>query len=481
VTAEEVVYQSAATLARQIRLREVSSREVLEAYLERVSKLDGPINSVVTIDAERAGREAAAADDAVVRNEPLGVLHGVPMTVKDSWQTVGMRTTSGAPELAQFVPEVDAWPVARLRAAGAVIFGKTNLPLYAGDFQSYNEVFGTTNNPFDIARSSGGSSGGSAAALACGFTPFELGSDIGGSIRLPAHMSGVMGHKPSFGIIPAHGQIPGPPGTLTQADLAVAGPMARSVPDLQLGLDVLAGPDRWNTPGWRLELPPARSADLAGYRLGAWLDDPRCPVEPEVRDLLERAVAALAEHGARVDAEVRPAFSLDKAADTFFTLLQAALSGGVPREAIERMAAGSDDTALGRTRARTAVRHRDWLSANERRLQMRLRWEELFADWDAMLLPVMPCPAILHDHSEPMAARQVEFSGREWPYWDAVTWMAPAGACYLPATVVPVGLTASGLPVGIQIVGPYLHDLTTIDLARHLTDLVGGCPRPPGF
>jgi amidase len=481
VTDDELVYQSAATLARRIRLREVSCREALDAFLERVSKLDGPINSVVTIDAERARREAAAADEAVVRDEPLGALHGVPMTVKDSWQTAGMRTTSGAPELAEFVPEVDAWPVARLRDAGAVIFGKTNLPIYAGDFQSYNEVFGTTNNPFDFGRTPGGSSGGSAAALACGLTPFELGSDIGGSIRLPAHMSGVMGHKPSFGIVPAHGQIPGPPGTLTQADLAVAGPMARSVADLQLGLRVLAGPDRWNTPAWRLELPGPRSADLAGYRLGAWLDDPRCPVDAEVSGLLERAVASLAEHGARVDTEVRPGFSLDKAADTFFTLLQAALSGGYPREAVEGMAAGSDDTPLGRARARTAVRHRDWLSANERRLQLRLRWEELFAGWDAMLLPVMPCPAILHDHSEPMASRQVTFAGREWPYWDAATWMAPAGACYLPATVVPVGSTRSGLPVGIQIVGPYLHDLTTIDVARYLTELTGGCPRPPGF
>jgi amidase len=481
VTDDELVYQSAEKLARRIRLREVSSREVLDAFLARVSKLDGPINSVVTIDAERAGREAAAADEAIVRDDPIGPLHGVPMTVKDSWQTAGLRTTSGATELAGFVPEVDAWPVARLRAAGAVIFGKTNLPRYAGDFQSYNEVFGTTNNPFDLTRTPGGSSGGSAAALACGFTPFELGSDIGGSIRLPAHMSGVMGHKPSFGIVPAHGQIPGPPGTLTQADLAVAGPMARSIADLQLGLHVLAGPDRWNTPAWRLELPPPRSADLAGYRIGAWLDDPRCPVDPEVGDLLEGAVASLAEHGARIDAGGRPAFSLDKAADTFFTLLQSALSGGYPREAIEHMAASDDDTPLGQTRARTALRHRDWLSANERRLQMRLRWEEFFADRDAILMPVMPGPAILHDQSEPMASRRVRIAGGEWPYWDAATWMAPAGACYLPATVVPVGLTSSGLPVGIQIVGPYLHDFTTIDVARHLTGLIGGCPRPPGF
>src|SRR5262249_39834644 len=188
--------------------------------------------------AGRAGAEAAGPDAAVARGEIRGPLHGVPMTVKDSFQTAGMRTTAGAPELADFVPHEDAWPIARLRAAGAVIFGKTNLPIYAGDLQSYNKVFGATNNPYDLSRTPGGSSGGSAAALACGFTPLELGSDIGGSIRLPSHMSGVVGHKPSYGIVPAHGQIPGPPGTLTLADLAVAGPMARSVEDLELGLEI---------------------------------------------------------------------------------------------------------------------------------------------------------------------------------------------------------------------------------------------------
>jgi amidase len=479
--AEDLAYQSAGSIAEAIRARQVSSREVLDALLERVARLDGPVNSVVTIDAERAQREAAAADEALNRGELEGPLHGVPLTVKDSWQTAGMRTTSGAPELAAFVPEVDAWPVARLRDAGAVIFGKTNLPIFAGDFQTYNDVFGVTNNPFDPTRTPGGSSGGSAAALACGFTPLELGSDIGGSIRLPAHMSGVMGHKPSFGIIPAHGQIPGLPGTLTQADLAVAGPMARSTADLVTALEVLVGPDRWNAPAWRLELPPPRSANLAGYRIGAWLNDTRCPVEGEVGDLLQAAAAALAAEGARVDPEVRPAFSLDKAAETFFTLLHSALSGGYPREALDRMAEEGDDTPLALTRRRTAIRHRDWLSANERRLQMRLRWEEFFSDWDVMLLPVMPCPALLHDHSQPMASRTVWFGGQERAYWDVVAWMAPAGACYLPATVVPVGLTPSGLPVGIQVVGPYLHDRTTIDVAGRISALVGGCPRPPGY
>jgi amidase len=472
---------SARDLADRIRRREVSSREALDHLLDRVARLDGPVNCVVTIDAERARREADAADQALAAGNVAGPLHGVPITIKDSFSTAGMRTTSGAPELSDHVPAEDAWPVARLREAGAVIYGKTNLPIYAGDFQSYNEVFGTTNNPYDLERSPGGSSGGSSAALACRFTPLELGSDIGGSIRLPSHMAGVYGHKPSYGIVPAHGQIPGPPGTLTQADLAVAGPMARTVGDLELGLDLMSGPDRWNTPAWRLELPPARASDAAGLRVAAWLDDPRCPVEPEVGALLEGAAAALASAGAMVDADARPGFTLAKVADTFTALLQAALAGGYTREQIERFATDDADTGVGLVHRSAAIRHREWLSTNERRLQMRRRCEEFFVDWDVLLLPVMPVPAIPHDHTEPMAGRTGRANGRDVPYWDLATWMAPAGACLLPATVVPVGLTAAGLPVGIQIVGPYLNDRTTLAAAAMLESLLGPCPAPPGF
>src|SRR5438309_2857444 len=285
----ELAFLSAIEIAKEIRERRLSSREAVDYFLARVEALDGPINSIVTVDAHRARMEAGAADGTLARGEVRGPLHGVPMTVKDSFQTRGMRTASGAPELSALIPDEDAWPVARLREAGAIIFGKTNLPIYAGDMQTYNEVFGTTNNPYDLSRTPGGSSGGSAAALACGFTPLELGSDIGGSIRLPSHMSGVVGHKPSYGIVPAHGQIPGPPGSLTQADLAVAGPMARTVEDLELGLNILAGPDRWEYPAWRLELPSPRHDSLKEYRVAAWLDDPTCPVEPDVRSLLENA------------------------------------------------------------------------------------------------------------------------------------------------------------------------------------------------
>jgi amidase len=310
----DLAHVSALDLAAAIRRRQVSSREALEYFLARIAALDKTINSVVTIDAERARAEADEADRLLARGETRGSLHGVPMTIKDSLQTRGMRTTSGAPELANFVPQEDAWPVARVREAGAVIFGKTNLPSYAGDLQSYNDVFGTTNNPYDLTRTPGGSSGGSAAALACGFTPLEVGSDIAGSIRLPSHMSGVVGHKPSYGIVPAHGQIPGPPGTLTLADLAVVGPMARTVEDLEHGLEILAGPNRWEKAAWRLELPPPRRKKLADYRIAAWLDDPRCRVEPGVKALLETAARKLMDAGAALDTDARPDFSLEKVA-----------------------------------------------------------------------------------------------------------------------------------------------------------------------
>jgi len=477
----ELAYLSAIEIAAMIQQRKVSSREAVDYFLARVEKLDKPINAVVTIDAEHARKEADAADAALARGAGQGALHGVPMTVKDSLQTKGMRTTSGAPELSQFVPPEDAWPVACVREAGAIIFGKTNLPIYAGDLQSYNEVFGTTNNPYDVTRTPGGSSGGSAAALACGFTPIEIGSDIGGSIRLPSHMSGVAGHKPSYGIVPAHGQIPGPPGTLTLADLAVVGPMARTVEDLELGLDLMVGPNRWDGPAWKIELPPPRRATLREYRIAAWLDDPRCKVDPEVRALLEKAAQSLAAAGAKVDMTARPGFTLEKVVDTFMALLQAALAGGNSRDKIEAFAVSQGDTAVARTRRLLAMRHREWLSYNERRMQMRKQWEEFFQSWDIMLLPVMPCAAITHDHSEPQAARTVPVAGEPRPYWDMVSWMAPAGACYLPATVVPVGQLANGLPIGIQIVGPYLYDRTTLHVAKELLKTVGGCPRPKGF
>jgi len=257
--------------------------------------------------------------------------------------------------------------------------------------------------------------------------------------------------------------------------------MARTVEDLELGLNILAGPNRWDYRAWRLELPPPRHSALKDYRVAAWLDDPACPVEAEVRTLLGNATQMLASAGVIVDYSARPAFTLEKVVATFSALLQAALSGGVPFDQIEKYAAATGDTPAAQIKRLQAMRHRQWLSHNERRLQMRRRWEEFFQQWDAILLPIMPCPAIPHDHSQPFASRTAVVGGERRPYWDLGAWMAPAGACYLPATVIPVGRAANRLPVGIQIVGPYLEDRTTLDLGKHLLAMIGGCPRPSGF
>jgi amidase len=469
---------SATDLAAAIRGREVSATEALEHQVARVERLDRQVNAVVRWDIDRARAAARAADDAVTAGHDVGPLHGVPMTIKDSFQTEGCVTTSGAPELADHVPTQDAAPVARLRAAGAIPFAKTNLPIFAGDIQSFNDVYGTTNNPHDLARTPGGSSGGSAAALAMGFTSLELGSDIGGSIRVPAHYSGVSGHKPSYGIVPAHGQIPGMPGTLTQADLAVAGPMSRSVRDLELALDVLVGPDRWNAPAWRIELPPPRAESLDQLRIGAWLDDDHCPVDASTRTVLDALVGKIEAAGGRVDTEARPGFTLEKVDRVFLDLLMAALAGGTPTGELDRLAAIIGDGAADRAARSTAMRHREWLAHNERRLQIRERWREFFDRFDIVLMPVQPRGAIPHDHSMPQWSRTVEIDGDERPYLDLFGWTGPAGAGMLPATVVPAGLGADGLPIGVQIVGPYLHDRTTLRAAGLIAKLAGGCPRP---
>jgi amidase len=268
------------------------------------------------------------------------------------------------------------------------------------------------------------------------------------------------------------------PGTLTQADLNVVGPMARSIGDLELSLDVLAGPDRWNAPAWRLDLPPARGTTFGELRIAAWLDDAYCPVDASTRRLLSETVAAIEGAGGHVDTEARPGFTLEKADTVFNRLLYAALSGEHKPDKIERLAADTEDTIAGQYRRATAMRHRDWLADNERRLQMREQWRLFFERFDVILLPVQPRGAIPHDHSKPDLERTVLIDGVERHYMDLTGWIGPAGLAYLPATVVPVGLGDDGLPIGIQIVGPYLNDRTTLQVGRLIARLRGGCPRP---
>jgi len=473
----DYAYASAIDTAAAIANRSVSSRELVAAAFDRIGRVDGPINAVVRTDEDAAYLAADAADAAVARGAELGPLHGVPITLKDSLQTKGLITTSGAPELVDHVPTEDAAPVRAYRDAGAVIIAKTNLPIWAGDVQSYNDVYGTTSNPFDLDRSPGGSSGGSGASLAAGFSPIEIGSDIGGSIRNPAAMCGVVGHKPSYGLCSAKGQIPGMPGSLTQADIAVVGPMARTVADAKLGLGLLAGPDDWHDHAWSVDLPSPRTTTPSDLRVAAWLDDAECPIGSEIGSMLEAIAAKLSEAGANVDTDARPDFTFAKARSTFDQLIGGALSGSWSNVEIEELASAADiQGGLGVHHA--AQRHRSWLSANERRLQMRRKWKSFFENWDVCLMPVSPRAAVLHDHSEPMTARVIDVEGTTRSYTDQMAWMGIVGVVFLPSTVVPIGLNSDGLPVGIQIVGPFLEDNTCLAVAQMIEDMTDGFVPP---
>jgi len=447
----ELATATTTELVAALRERRVSSRELLDGYLERIATHNPALNAVVTLDPDGARAAADAADRATARGHATGALHGLPMTVKDAFETAGMRTTAGAPDLAGYVPATDADAVARLRREGAVVFGKTNLPVFAMDWQTSNPVFGTTNNPWDLTRTPGGSSGGAAAAVAAGLTGLEVGSDIRGSLRHPAHNTGVFTLKPSFGVVSTRGHIPGPPGTLSTPDMAVVGPVARSADDLDVALDVLAGPDAAASTAWRLRLPAPRGRSLSDYRIGVWLDDATCPVDATVLDVLSGAVDQLRGEGGRLDPEARP-FPLAEASEVFERLFAAAVSPGAA----------------------------DWNLVNEHRYRLRARWADFFRRYDVLLTPVAPVAAIHHDLAGDVTTRTITVNGRSRPYTDFSTWPGLAGGSYLPAAVAPAGLTTDGLPVGIQIVAPYLEDRTAIDVARHVERVVGGFRAPAG-
>jgi amidase len=475
----ELSFATASELAAGIRRGRFTSLELVEHYLGRVDEVDRSINAVVTVDAERARREAARADEMLARGDAAGPLHGVPMTIKDSIETQGMRTTSGAAELEHHVPEHDALAVGRLKSAGAIVFGKTNLPQYAGDFETHNDVFGTTNNPWALDRSAGGSSGGAAAAVAAGLTALELGSDIAGSIRNPAHFCGVFGHKPSYGIVPTVGHIPGPPGSMVELDLGVIGPLARSADDLELALNVVAGASPREARGWTLTLPAPRHQTTSDYRIASWLEDPACPVDGEVAEVLHDAVQALRHRGLAVEEGARPAVTLGDSHRTFLALQRSQLSMSYSDERFARLQAAANrggDRPLTDFARSVTMTHRDWMKANEARARLRARWADFFAAHDALLCPVAPVTAPPHAHEDP---RHLDVDGRPRPYWDLMVWPGLASVAHLPATVVPVGLGRAGLPVGIQVVGPYLEDRTTIDVARRIAEVLGGFQAPP--
>ncbi len=364
-----------------------------------------------------------------------------------------------------------------------MIFGKTNVPLNNADFQSYNAVYGTTHNPWDLTRAPGGSSGGSAAAVAAGLTALEFGSDIGGSIRNPAAYCGVYGHKSTWCIVPKRGHsLSDQPSA--EADLAVAGPLARSAGDLALALKLTVGPDELNSRGLVYRLPPPPKS-LKGLRVAVWLDEPIAPVDHSVRERVEAAARALAKAGAKVDFKARPAFDAGHAHRVYGALLQANVGARRPdfaRLLAARAQLRDDDLSehAFSLRASTAS-YKEVFDANHQREALRWAWHDFFGKHDLLLMPITATAAFKHDQSEPAPARTMRINGVDRPYFAQLFWAGLASASFLPATIAPGGLTAEGLPVGVQIVGPEFADYSTIWLAGELGKLIGGFVPPRGY
>jgi amidase len=486
-TSDDLDYATTTELVGLLSTRKISAVELFERAVARIEARDKQINAVVVRDFERAHEAAKVADTRLASGE-RGALLGVPMTVKEAYNVAGLPTTWGLPTCKDFRPTEDALAVARVKAAGAVILGKTNVPISLADWQSYNDIYGTTNNPWDLTRTPGGSSGGSAASLAAGYVSLELGSDIGGSLRTPAHYCGVYAHKPSLGLVPLRGHtLPNMPALPVDSDLAVIGPMARSAGDLALALDVMAGPDDQATAiAYRLALPPPRHEHLKSFRVLVIDNHPLIPTAANVLVALEGLTERLRSAGVKTTI-AGPSLDLAEAAKVYTRLLAPIFAALMPSEQYLRVEAAAkallpddDSLAVWRTRG-SVISHRDWIVTDGARARLRRRWRELFQQWDVVLCPPMPTTAFLHDHNPDQKTRSINIDGKSYPYLDQIVWPGIATVVGLPATAAPIGRSDLGLPIGVQIIGPYLEDRTTIRFAELLAEEFGGFKAPPGF
>ena len=452
--------------------------ELLEASAARHQALHGRLNAVVATDFERAGARAHAIDEARARGDSPGPLAGLPMTIKDTFDVEHMPASSGLKALLDRVV-ADAAAVSRARHAGAVIWGKTNTPVMAADWQTFNDLYGTTNNPWDQERTPGGSSGGAAAAVATGITALEIGSDIGGSLRVPASFCGVFSHKPTWGLVPQRGHVPPSPGAYAERDLNVVGPIARSARDLRLLMSVIAaGPVAAKAP----------SADLKGLKVGVWVEDADFALDAEVRAVIETFAAALAIRGAEVK-PVHPAQGRELISAYSVLLGSVVAQDMAPgvRRAMKRMR-GLADLATGLTgtpsrwslpiRGYTAS-HAEWLEADEVRARIAYQLKGVFERFDVLIAPVAPVVAFAHNHKGFAGRKLVCSDGRTIPYASMLNWIALATACGLPVTTVPAGPATSGLPVGVQIIGPHGQDARTLAAAQAVEGEIGGFVAPP--
>lgn len=480
----DLAFASAIELAEKLKAKEVSSAELTDMYIGRIEAHDGEINAVIVRIFERARKDAAAADAAIARGNDLGPLHGVPMTIKESYVIADTPATWGLEAFRNNVSREDGLAVRRFRDAGAHFLGKTNVPVNLADFQSYNPIYGTCGNPYDVTRTPGGSSGGSAAALAAGFSGLDAGSDIGGSIRNPAHFCGVYGHKPTYGIVPMQGHelVSG----LPEADLAVCGPLARSAEDLHLALDVMAGPAKREAVGWQLALPAAGFDSLKDLRVAVWANDEQAPVSSEVAERSTQVAEILARLGATVSDSARPRFDLRQEHVNYQTLLQSVMTMAMTPDEVGSMEAivakledtdQSDPAIVARA---SVLSHRDWLRSNAEREKQRHAWSEFFNEWDILVCPQMATPAFPHDHRK-FGARTLAVDGTEQPYFQQLFWAGVITNSYLPSTAFPTGLSRDGLPIGLQAVSAPYRDHRTIEFARQITREIGGFTPPPNL
>ncbi|WP_280269942.1 amidase [Nocardia wallacei] len=477
-------FLSAEELSAALRSGAVTSVELTEEAIARIEREDEAINAICVPDFDTARAAARRADAARARGEDAPLL-GIPVTVKESFDMAGLPTTWGMPAQRGFVPAEDAVQVSRLKAAGAVVLGKTNVPLMLRDIQSFNEIYGTTNNPWDHGRTAGGSSGGSAAALACGFGALSLGSDLAGSLRTPAHFCGIYAHKPTLGLAPTRGMVAPPgPALPLDLDLAVAGPMARTARDLALLLDVMAGSDPL-THGlaYDVALPPARHDRLSDFRVLIIEDHPLIATGSAVRAGVRRVAEALEDEGARVERHSPLLPDLTEAATVYMLLMLSNAAAGLPADVYEHLRANAaalnaDDRSLDAARLRGMVlSHRDWVGANSRREHHRHGWRQLFAEFDAVVCPITPTPAFRHNQDGSLEDRRIDIDGVEYPYFDQLVWAGVATMPGLPATAVPAGRSPAGLPVGVQLIGPMFEDRTPLRLAELLEEKIGGFRR----
>jgi amidase len=480
------VYRTVRECVAALAARQVSAVELCAQAIARIEQYDGKLNAVVVRDFERARAAAAQADAALGRGERRPLL-GIPMTVKESFNVAGLPTTWGVAAAKGWQADEDAVTVARLKAAGAIILGKTNVPFVLADWQSYNDIYGATSNPWDTSRTPGGSSGGAAASLAAGFVPLELGSDIAGSLRAPAHFCGVFAHKPTYALVPSRGHVPPRvPAVPAEVDLAVVGPMARSAADLALALDVLAGPDEPQAKAYRLALPPPRHGRLADYRVLVLDQHPLLPTGSAVRGAIGRLADRLDKTGAKVARSSALMPDLALIARTYYALLYAFLGADLPvatyrnlQQAAAALGDGADDLAAHQSRA-FVLNHRDWIAADRTRNGIAARFAALFGEFDVVVCPVLPTPAFPHNHGD-RRSRRIDIDGTPHPYAYQAVWAGVASLTGLPATACPIERSETGLPVGVQIVGPYLEDRTTLAFAELIERELGGFVTPPGF